>query len=514
MWKVLVVLLVVTACARPARAAEWERLVTGRQGFTCVGVAPGGAIYAGTSSGKVAASDDGGVTWQTARCADGESRINAFGFDAAGSAYAATGAGVYYLAPGKNWKRVFKPAGTGCFFVVAATDGVYAAVGTGIFVSRDARSWRKEPGVPPARALAFSARASTLFALTSTGMYRKKIPGGRWEKARAIVVFPEDDGVSGETGELSARPLGAIAADEGGAVFAASGGRLLKSDDRGDTWRPFAGTSAGAAEGFTAVWGEGDRALVSAPAGGVYRSTGSGWEDFSDGLAGAKVAGFAGNAERVFCAGDSGVFWADKRRLDGGTEAVSGTRLSRYLEGQPDIRVLQRAAVEYADATAEKISVWRRKAAKKAWLPHVNIGVAREVGDLWHWESGSTTKESDDCLRKGKAAVGWNAGLTWELGDLVWSSDQTGIDARSKMNTELRGQILDEVTRLYFERVKLAMEMEELSLEDGKKRAEKGLRIAELTASLDGLTDGYFSLLLGANRLPAPQKDLAKGGHF
>lgn len=514
MRKVLVGFFIVMACARSARAGEWERLFAGRQGFTCVAAAPGGAVCAGTDSGEVAVSNDGGLTWDTAQCADGNSRINALGFDAAGSVYAATGTGIYSLSPGRGWRLEFRPPGSECFSIAAAPDGVYAAGGTGIFASRDRRSWRREPGVPPSRALVFCARRSTLFALTSAGVYRKLIPGGQWEKARAIIILSEDDGSFGETGELSARPSGALAADDDGVVFAASGGRFLKSMDRGDTWKPFRGTGAGIAGGSSAVWGEGEIALAASLSGGVYRYTGAGWEDFSGGLSGARIAGFAGSAERVYCAGDGGLFRVDKRRLGGEKEAVTGTRLSRYLDGQPDIRALQRAAVEYADATAEKITAWRRKAAKKALLPHVNIGVSREVGDLWHWESGSTTKVEDDCLRKGKAAVGWSAGLTWELGDLVWSSDQTGIDARSRLNTELRGQIIDEVTRLYFERVKLAMELEDLALEDGKKRAEKGLRIAELTASLDGLTDGYFSLSLGAESRARAQKDLAKEGHF
>jgi len=57
---------------------------------------------------------------------------------------------------------------------------------------------------------------------------------------------------------------------------------------------------------------------------------------------------------------------------------------------------------------------------------------------------------------------------------------------------QLRDDILDEVTKLYFERLRVRMELEECSPEDRRKILEKELRIKELNASLDALTGGYF----------------------
>ena len=58
---------------------------------------------------------------------------------------------------------------------------------------------------------------------------------------------------------------------------------------------------------------------------------------------------------------------------------------------------------------------------------------------------------------------------------------------------ELRDDILDEVTKLYFERLRVKEELNNLSIEDLKKRFDKEIRLRELSASLDGLTGGYFS---------------------
>jgi hypothetical protein len=86
----------------------------------------------------------------------------------------------------------------------------------------------------------------------------------------------------------------------------------------------------------------------------------------------------------------------------------------------------------------------------------------------------------------------WSVSLTWELGDLIFSDDQTNIDVRSKLMVQLRDEILDEVTKLYFERIRVRAEIDNLSIEDRKKRFEKELKLKELTASLDALTGGYF----------------------
>ena len=60
---------------------------------------------------------------------------------------------------------------------------------------------------------------------------------------------------------------------------------------------------------------------------------------------------------------------------------------------------------------------------------------------------------------------------------------------------QLRDDILDEVTKLYFERIRVKVELDNLSIEDRKKRLDKELRLNELTAVLDGLTGGSFSRL-------------------
>jgi len=167
--------------------------------------------------------------------------------------------------------------------------------------------------------------------------------------------------------------------------------------------------------------------------------------------------------------------------------------ISVYFKDEPEISEVQRAAIKYAEVSPEKIERWRKQATKKAWLPQVSVGLDREASDLWHWETGSTTKSIDDSLRKGREYVGWDVSISWDLGELIWNEDQTSIDVRSRLMVELRDDILDNVTKLYFERIRLKMEIDSIPIEDYRKRMDKELRLKELTASLDALTGGYFS---------------------
>ncbi|MFH1783224.1 MAG: hypothetical protein ABH848_06375, partial [Candidatus Omnitrophota bacterium] len=58
---------------------------------------------------------------------------------------------------------------------------------------------------------------------------------------------------------------------------------------------------------------------------------------------------------------------------------------------------------------------------------------------------------------------------------------------------QLRDDIMDEVTRVYFERRRVQIEKELSPPSNKKEGIELNLRIQELTADLDALTGGYFS---------------------
>ena len=151
-------------------------------------------------------------------------------------------------------------------------------------------------------------------------------------------------------------------------------------------------------------------------------------------------------------------------------------------------------AIDYAEVSPEKIKKWRSLARTKALIPTISSGINRSASELLHWDSGP----NPDNLLKGREFLDWDVSVAWKLSDLVWSDDQTSIDSRSKLMVELRDDIVDQVTRLYFERRRVQIELLAIK-EQEASQIDKQMRMAELTALIDGYTGGEFSQRIRRN---------------
>jgi hypothetical protein len=186
---------------------------------------------------------------------------------------------------------------------------------------------------------------------------------------------------------------------------------------------------------------------------------------------------------KVYAATDRGVFY-----LSSG-QALPLFPPEDYSRNEPTIRQVHQWAIDYAEVNPGKIKNWRALAGKRALLPDLSVGLDRAESEFYHWDTGT----SPDTLSKGKDLLNWDVSLSWDLGDLIWSTDQTTIDSRSKLMVELREDVLDQVTRLYFERRRLQAELAAVDPPEPPVQFDKQLRVEELTALLDAFTGGRFS---------------------
>ncbi|MFC1549077.1 WD40/YVTN/BNR-like repeat-containing protein, partial [Candidatus Omnitrophota bacterium] len=180
---------------------------------------------------------------------------------------------------------------------------------------------------------------------------------------------------------------------------------------------------------------------------------------------------------------------------------LSGDENERSKGGsEPSVLDVQRMAVEYAEVSPEKIKRWRKGAMWKAVLPRLSLNISESYDDNVEIYKNSTTSYVISGPRE--RDNDWGIDLTWDLSDLIWNDAQTSIDVRSKLMVQLREEILEEVTRLYFERKRLATEIREADKEESVKGgplSEKDLKIQELTAYIDALTGGGFTEALHEN---------------
>ncbi len=170
----------------------------------------------------------------------------------------------------------------------------------------------------------------------------------------------------------------------------------------------------------------------------------------------------------------------------------------KFLMSEPGIREIQKQAIRYGNLGNGKIQRWQWGSRMRAFIPHLTFSKDFSYSQNVDIDRGGTNDPDRFIHGPDESDSNWDVGLTWELGDLLYSSAQTSIDSRAKLLVELRESILSEVTRIYFERRKLQMELifspPEMTFQE---RLDLLLRLEELTAQLDALTDGFLSERLG-----------------
>ena len=170
----------------------------------------------------------------------------------------------------------------------------------------------------------------------------------------------------------------------------------------------------------------------------------------------------------------------------------AGDILERFKR-EPPILEIQKIAIQYAEVHPKKIEGWRKAAALKALLPKLSVDHDLSRDENVDLDRGGTADPDKFIAGPEERSWDWSVGVSWDLGDLIWSSDQTSIDTRSRLMVELRDDILNQVTHLYYERRRLQIEMALVPNRELPVQIEKEIRLQELTAGIDALTGGYLS---------------------
>jgi len=221
------------------------------------------------------------------------------------------------------------------------------------------------------------------------------------------------------------------------------------------------------------------------------------WEGLTAGIPNANVnrLSFESSEEKtLWAATDKGLFKLETTRLVVERRSeVEGQIKDVFvmMDNEPAFQELAQAAIRYADVSPDKIKKWHMESRFKALMPKLSIGSGKNKSNT----SEIYTSATKDYIVVGPDRISdsFDVSLSWELGNLIWSDDQTNIDVRSRLMVQLRNDILDDLRRAFYERKRLRLELAVNPPPDIRAKFEKELRLQELGSTIDDLTGNYLS---------------------
>ena len=164
----------------------------------------------------------------------------------------------------------------------------------------------------------------------------------------------------------------------------------------------------------------------------------------------------------------------------------------------PGIQQVHLAALSYLRLQPSRFDGLRRGLSRRGWLPvlDVDVGARRDSGRGVDFDqsfvSGETRFLTDRDRDRGRQ-VDLGIRLSWDLGDTAFDPDAIDVSREARAVIELRDEVLDEITQLYFERQRVLAELARLEDRSGPEGQRLRLRAGELAAGIDAWTGGWFS---------------------
>jgi len=177
-------------------------------------------------------------------------------------------------------------------------------------------------------------------------------------------------------------------------------------------------------------------------------------------------------------------------------QAIPADAVRKILEGfdyEPSIREVQEAAIAYSRSHPDTVDSWRARARTSALMPEFQSRVrsqfdrdSRTRTNLDAADAVVVTDDNDNSLLLEVRA-------TWDLDRVIFNPDELGVWRETMRMANLRDRVVDEVTRRYYERRRLQVDLQLSPPTNVSDRVRKELRIQELTADIDAVTGGWFS---------------------
>ena len=491
------------------------------------------AVAFDPASGRVALGDARGVWLATREAAPkralGRGPVRDLRFDPLGRLLAATDRGLYRIEPdGRVGKLRLAGGGKAAHARRVALAGAVVAVATeaGVQLAADGETFgRLDGSLPdgPVDALALRPLDSglELWLAVEGALHRAELSldaaGARVRRVAAVAIA---DGPG-------ARAALDLAVDTAGAEVAVLSDTHVALR-RDGAWKSVALPLPAGARARRLGAGAG-RLLLATDTGIVEAPAWEGPWERAEPPAGATAAtALAGDGARVFAATSRGLLeGALARAPESGSEAGSLAQPLAHddwlfrLRSEPPVQAVHAAALRYLALGPERLRSLQRGVDRRGWLPVLELrgGAGRgrtvRIDRDQVLSSGLQHELLDRQLDRGSD---YDAGLAlaWDLGDLAYHPESIDVSHEAREVIELRDEVLDEVTQLYYERRRVLLALRQGDADDAEL-ARLRLRADELAAGLDAWTGGFFSRRappLAPASAAAPDSPLPSRGHL
>lgn len=416
---------------------------------------------------------------------------------------------------GRTWMNVFKmiiPEKSRILVIETSSgnpDRIMIGTDRGLFISDDGGTLWRDAGqmLKNRRVKSVAFNNAQIFAGADDGLYLADAALYNWHRVFTYNnpsddVYPAEEVSDPIEPEERADPGISCIAIRLAKIYIASGRKISYSDDAAKSWKDFSAVGLSGSVNSILIAERSDK-LYCATTKGVfeYNSEKNSWNELYKGrpqAANVRKIAFADKEEKALWAGtEKGVY-----RLEIGGYTVNSyidvekdfKSMRAIFDGEPSFKELQEAAIKFNDLDPDKIRKWHFESRMRALAPKVSIGFDNSKSNNYNIVAAATVPDRDRVvIGPDDINEGFDFSVSWDLANIIWSDDQANIDVRSRLTTQLRSDILDDLRRAYFERKRMQYEIAVSPPTETKLRFEKELRILELTQAIDDITGNYLT---------------------
>ncbi len=484
-------------------------------------------IFIGTGNGILTSINEG-KTWEDfgtenlQKDENGNSAINWIEIDEKKNIiYIATSSGIYFSkADAPSWKLIFKGTKNDSAFINSITtdkNKIYISTNDGLWECKlnpggdNQKCNRLNEGI---KSDPISGNYIVYFLLNtnnelilgaSSGVYRFDKTGKKWiDISDGIQELPD--------GRVNVRHLLA----NNNNIYTATSSGVYLFDQKNSKWIKYSEGLNRNTEGFQEAFYlyENKGNIYAALKSGVYHLDKDRWINISDGLRnyeGIKAAYWLKEHNgKLYSATNEGLFaitLEEKSKEPENKITLKGrieTDYENLDKAEPDVTEVQSQALKFASLpTSDDYKRYRLQARFRNLVPRVAFDINSNDSILGYNQfqkgissntSPSNTFDANKTIRSQTDGADFKQfSVLWNTNNLIYDDEIKEILNQARLTANIRENILDDVTRLYFQRRQLQLESYISPPGDFKEKLTKDLEIASLTGQLDSRTGGWFS---------------------